>query len=95
MKKKLLFLFLPLLSVLLVSAYKKKVLPPGTVELSEGYYMDKMQISNAAWKEYVYWNKRTFGDSSVEYQTSKINSQKNMCKHTIRNITFANTAVAN
>lgn len=73
MKKKLLFLFLPLLSVLLISAYKKKVLPPGTVELSEGYYMDKMQISNAAWKEYVYWNKRTFGDSSVEYQTSKIN----------------------
>ncbi|MDG1913995.1 MAG: SUMF1/EgtB/PvdO family nonheme iron enzyme [Crocinitomix sp.] len=46
---------------------KKEIVPPGTVLFEEGLYVDKTEISNFSWLEYVYWMKSHFGDSSKQY----------------------------
>jgi formylglycine-generating enzyme required for sulfatase activity len=48
-------------------AHKKNIVPPGTVLYEEGLYVDKTEISNFSWLEYVYWMKSHFGDSSEQY----------------------------
>jgi len=40
---------------------------PGVVKLSETLYLDKTEISNASWKEYVYDIEKKHGKTSSEY----------------------------
>lgn len=44
--------------------------PPGTVKISEKLFYDETEITNFHWREYVYWQKNRFGDTSSEYKTS-------------------------
>jgi hypothetical protein len=41
----------------------KITLPPGTVVVKEGLYMDKYEVSNGAWKEYTNWLMKKENDS--------------------------------
>jgi len=49
---------------------KKIVVPPGTVQISANYFFDATEISNFSWLEYMAWNKKEFGEKSVEYKQS-------------------------
>lgn len=44
--------------------------PPGTVNVSEKLFYDETEITNFHWREYVYWKKNHFGDTSAEYKMS-------------------------
>lgn len=44
--------------------------PPGTMEISSNLYLDKTEITNFNWLEYLYWVERYYGDKSPEYQNA-------------------------
>ncbi|HNQ67525.1 MAG TPA: SUMF1/EgtB/PvdO family nonheme iron enzyme [Bacteroidales bacterium] len=46
---------------------EKQFVPPGTVKLNESLYVDKTEVSNISYKEYIYWNKKFKGENSPEY----------------------------
>jgi len=41
--------------------------PPNGIKISENFYGDETEISNADWKEYLYWLANVYGNDSVEY----------------------------
>ncbi len=45
----------------------KEEIPPGTVKMAEGYFVDETEISNFNWVEYMYWHQKKFGKESPEY----------------------------
>ena len=49
---------------------KKVFVPPGTVRVNDTLYYDENEITNLQWREYVYWCKQAYGDSSDEYQNA-------------------------
>lgn len=49
-------------------AKSKNNAPDGMVKVDDNLFFDKVEICNKDWKEYEYWNKRTYGDNSKEYQ---------------------------
>lgn len=58
-------------AVVLLSASQKesdfsKVLP-GVLKVTEHVYYDELEVTNLFWLEYLYWNKKEFGDESAEY----------------------------
>jgi formylglycine-generating enzyme required for sulfatase activity len=65
MKKLVVLLFV---SVLLSTILFAKT-PPGTVEVSENFFVDQYEVSNLNWIEYISWTKGTYGVNSEEYQT--------------------------
>lgn len=50
-------------------SFKKGKKPnyPGTVKFKENLYVDKTEISNICWIEYMSWLERKYGESSKEY----------------------------
>ncbi|MEA3494743.1 MAG: SUMF1/EgtB/PvdO family nonheme iron enzyme [Bacteroidota bacterium] len=42
--------------------------PPGTVQISDNLYIDKTEISNFAWQEYLIWLKGEYGIDSEKYK---------------------------
>ena len=44
--------------------------PPGTVKVSDNFYCDQSEISNQSWREYTFWMKHKFGESSQHYSES-------------------------
>ncbi|MBI2722430.1 MAG: SUMF1/EgtB/PvdO family nonheme iron enzyme [Bacteroidetes bacterium] len=46
---------------------KKKLIPPGTVQISETFFADETEISNFGWMEYEYWTKTKYGANSPEH----------------------------
>lgn len=69
MKKSLVF---ALSLILLFSSFsikrkKKKLIPPGTVQISETFFADETEISNFAWLEYESWTKLKYGINSAEH----------------------------
>jgi len=65
--KKMLLPFFVLITFVVLGQKSKSYLPPGTVKLNESLYVDKTEISNISYKEYIYWNKRLKGENSPEY----------------------------
>lgn len=46
---------------------EKKFIPPGTVAITEEFFVDEAEISNLSWLEYEYWTAQKFGKTSQEY----------------------------
>ncbi len=42
-------------------------IPPGTVEYSDNLFVDRYEIRNIDWREYMYWNLKKYGIDSEEY----------------------------
>ena len=61
-----------LLAVILTSFFTFESMaqknPPGTVRFRDNLYVDKHEISNMAWREYMYWTKTKYGNHSEEYE---------------------------
>jgi formylglycine-generating enzyme required for sulfatase activity len=44
------------------------LIPPGTVEVNDTLFFDKVEVSNLAWLEYVNWNIKTFGPGTEQHK---------------------------
>lgn len=42
--------------------------PPGTIQIGENLFVDKMEIPNISYREYLYWIVRIYGEESTTYQ---------------------------
>ncbi len=61
-------LLLPLFICLSFTFKKtKKLIPPGTVQITETFFADETEISNFAWQEYEFWAKTKYGSHSPEH----------------------------
>ena len=49
--------------------------PPGMVKYSENIYIDKAEITNFNWMEYLYWCQRKYGEHSIEYKKTILNTE--------------------
>jgi formylglycine-generating enzyme required for sulfatase activity len=43
-------------------------LPPGTVRIADTLFMDKSEVTNLSWHEYLYWLKNMYGKDSQQYR---------------------------
>jgi len=41
--------------------------PPGTIKITDTFFADKTEVENVAWREYIHWLNRKFGEQSKEY----------------------------
>lgn len=44
-----------------------KTLPPGTVRVTENFFIDETEISNFSWQEFEIWTKNKYGANSAEH----------------------------
>lgn len=49
--------------------YFDKIIPPGTVQINDTFYCDIAEVGNLYYLEYMFWVKKIFGDSSVEFRS--------------------------
>jgi len=69
--KRVILIVLPLFFLLSFSAKKKRrFIPPGMVRISDTLFMDKTEVTNLSWYEYLYWLKNMYGSDSPEYQAA-------------------------
>lgn len=68
--KLLLFSVITLIS----TAQNKNTNPPGTVKVGDNLFLDKAEISNAAWAEYRNWLKNKYGENSAAYLSSALDT---------------------
>jgi formylglycine-generating enzyme required for sulfatase activity len=45
----------------------KKLIPPGTVQITETFFADEAEISNLSWSEYEFYTKNKYGTNSKEH----------------------------
>jgi formylglycine-generating enzyme required for sulfatase activity len=43
---------------------------PGVVKITDYLYYDQTEATNFWWREYIEWNKKTYGENSVEYKAA-------------------------
>jgi len=71
MMKKFISIFL--CNILLISfnvSFSQK-LPPGTIKVKElNSFIDKYEVTNLAWLEYLFWLKDKYGENSAEYNNA-------------------------
>lgn len=69
MKNILLLIFgLTLLAILTTSSkIEKEFLPPGTLKMGNNVFVDKREVCNIDWLEYLIWTKQYYGVNSKEY----------------------------
>ena len=94
MKK--LFLTLTLITVVFVFVsfkVKKSETPPGTLQISTGFFVDKNEITVVDWREYMYWTKRVYGENSDEYK--KIFPDTSVCTGAIPDNYFTDAKYLN
>ncbi|PLX07454.1 MAG: hypothetical protein C0596_10995 [Marinilabiliales bacterium] len=66
MKRILFSLFLGIIiSASLFSA--KPIVPPGTVKVNDSLFIDKTEVRNIDYREFLYWTKEKYGIDSKEY----------------------------
>ncbi len=51
-------------------AKSKSEAPEGTVRVSKNLFFEKTEVSNKEYGEFVFWNKKTYGENSREYLNS-------------------------
>ncbi|MDI1353526.1 MAG: SUMF1/EgtB/PvdO family nonheme iron enzyme [bacterium] len=50
------------------TSYHHKILvPPGTVQITQNFFADEMEVSNRSWQEFEYWTKIKYGYHSKEH----------------------------
>ncbi len=49
------------------SSKVKKLIPPGTVQITENLFVDETEVSNLSWLEYEYWTKVKYGYHSPQH----------------------------
>lgn len=42
--------------------------PPGTIRVDDNLFVDKTEVTNFSWLEYLYWIEKVFGGGSEEYR---------------------------
>ncbi len=45
----------------------KKIIPPGTIQITETFFVDETEISNFSWLEYEFYTKNKYGANSEEH----------------------------
>lgn len=50
-------------------------IPPNGVEISDKLFYDETEVSNLNWLEYEYWMKRKYGENSIEYKSTFIQTK--------------------
>ena len=45
----------------------KMMSPPGTIKVKANFFVDKTEIRNIDWREYMYWSKQFFGEKSNKF----------------------------
>ena len=55
--------------------YQQKYTSSCLEQWTKGQYIDKEQIKNIDWLEYLYWLKKVFGEESPEYKTAVPNKK--------------------
>jgi formylglycine-generating enzyme required for sulfatase activity len=48
----------------------RKELAPGVIRIGDNLYYDQTEVANVHWREYMYWVRRVFGDSSEEFKAT-------------------------
>ncbi len=46
---------------------KLKFAPPGTNHLTAKVFIDETEVTNLSWREYMYWNRVAYGETSPEF----------------------------
>lgn len=46
---------------------QKRIVPPGTVKLNDSTYIDKFEVTNLNYREYMYWTAKKYGPKSPEF----------------------------
>jgi formylglycine-generating enzyme required for sulfatase activity len=58
-------------TIILLSSFSlrkpKKFIPPGTVQITENFFADEVEITNFSWREYENWTKIKYGKFSPEH----------------------------
>lgn len=67
MKKSILLLVITILCFSFTDKKRKQNIPAGTVQITETFFADKVEISNFAWQEYEKWTEIKFGKNSKEH----------------------------
>jgi len=73
MIKKIYIIILLIVTLTLTSFCIKKTpyhiarIPPGTVKIGSNLFIDKTEITNFSWLEYMYWMERVYGKESDKY----------------------------
>jgi len=44
--------------------------PPGGVKIADNFYYDESEVTNINYLEFLFWTKRVYGDSSIEYKSA-------------------------
>ena len=44
--------------------------PPGTAEIGDNFYVDKQEMTNIGYREYLYWLKKVHGENSNRYKNA-------------------------
>jgi len=52
-----------------IAEYHERLVPPNCIEISDNYFVDKSDIKNIDYLEFMFWNERIFGYNSQEYQS--------------------------
>lgn len=71
--KNILIILIPISIIALSFTYNsnsKNYTPPGTVEITSGFYMDKTEVTIISWMEYMYWVEKNYGKDSEQHLAS-------------------------
>lgn len=69
MRLSIIFLFFFCLTGLIAQP-KLPTIPPGTIKVKENLYIDRDEISNNDYRDYVNWLRRVFGNNSGQYKNA-------------------------
>jgi formylglycine-generating enzyme len=71
MRKILFFILISAVSFSFSVSRKKKLIPPGTVQITQSFFVDQTEISNFSWREYELWIARKYGPNSPQHNAAK------------------------
>ncbi|MDD4150014.1 MAG: SUMF1/EgtB/PvdO family nonheme iron enzyme [Bacteroidales bacterium] len=67
---KRIFLLLFVSGVIMPNLFSAKpIIPPGTVKINDSLYIDKTEVQNIDYIEFVYWTQKEYGLDSEEYSS--------------------------
>ena len=49
---------------------KKEPIPPGTIKLKDNFYIDRTEMRNIDYREYLFWLDRVYGSNSENYKNA-------------------------
>lgn len=71
MKSKLLLITITIaFGLVLTSGTPTKFVPVGTIHVHDNFYLDKTEVTNLNWVEYLFWISKNLGVNSEEYKAA-------------------------